>query len=176
MNTVNLVQTLMYSGIVIAIVLLSLFGNFISKKNIILFNSILILIGVIIASFSVSLVMGGVGLFFCNFGGMFTFNLSYIYVIETFGEKHRKTFAMALPASYSLGSLLNVLWFYVIPDFKIVLLCFYGIPAVIAIVLLIIMVRDVPIDLITKRSPEKAFKALQFIAKVNSNKNFTLTL
>ncbi len=153
MSVISLIESLIYAGVLLAIVLLALLGGMLGKKILLLANTILSLMGVAITSFSTSLVMGGVGMLFCNFGGMVNLNLCYIYIIETVHEKYRKSMAMILSVAYSVGALLNILWFYVLPNFKIVLICFYGIPAVLAIAFLVFFVKEAPIWLISRSSP-----------------------
>jgi hypothetical protein len=82
---------------------------------------------------------------------------------------------MLIMATFSVGGLANVLWFYLLRDFQLVLLYCYLVPAVLATAALIFFVKDTPICMVTKGSPEKALKGLRFIAEVNG-RDFDLTL
>ena len=61
---------------------------------------------------------------------------------------------MTLAGIYSLGGLLNVVWFYFVPNFEKILIVFYLFPTIVCILALIFIFKDTPLTLITKRSPE----------------------
>ena len=71
---------------------------------------------------------------------------------ELVEEKKRQTHKVIISAIFSVGALLNVLWFYVLPSFEIVLLAFYGLPLLIVGVLFLLFFKDTPASLITKYS------------------------
>ena len=60
-----------------------------------------------------------------------------------------------------------MLWYYLVTDFTYVLVYFYIVPGIFLLLALIFFVKDTPIGLVTKASPEKAHRSLAFIAKVN---------
>ena len=68
---------------------------------------------------------------------------------------------------FSVGALYDVLWFYVLPDFKLVILVFFAIPVALLAGIFIMFFKDTPISLITKNPPEKAYKNLLYIANFN---------
>jgi hypothetical protein len=57
-----------------------------------------------------------------------------------------------LATSFSLGALVDVLWFYLIPNFEVVMLAFFALPVLILIVVFVLVFKDTPISLITKNS------------------------
>lgn len=78
--------------------------------------------------------------------------------------------------SYCFGGLTNVLWYYLAPNFQVVLLFCYGLPSLVLTFCLIFLVRDTPICLISSHSPEAALKALQFMASFNGKTDFDLSI
>ena len=96
-----------------------------------------------------------------------SFNLSYVYLTEYVDESRRQYYKVVLASMFSIGALVNVLWFYLIPNFEVVMLALFALPVLILIVIFIIFFKDTPISLITKNSSEKAYKNLLFIAKIN---------
>ena len=69
-----------------------------------------------------------------------------------------------------------VFWFFIVPDFKWVVLYFYAIPLLIIAVVFIVFFQDTPISMITKNTPEKACKELLKIAKINGIEDADLTV
>lgn len=72
---------------------------------------------------------------------------------------------------FNIGALFNVLLYFLVPNFKIVLLFFFAIPLVAIGVIFLIFFKDTPISMITKNSAEKAYENLLYIAKFNGNKD-----
>jgi ABC-type sugar transport system permease subunit len=60
-----------------------------------------------------------------------------------------------------------VLWFYLFPNYRTVLLIFFAIPVAVLAVVFSLYFKDTPISLITKNSPEKAYEDLLYIAQFN---------
>lgn len=60
-----------------------------------------------------------------------------------------------------------VFLFFLVPNFQLVVLFFYGIPLLILTLLFLFVFQDTPISLVTKNPPEKAFKKFMLIAKIN---------
>ena len=46
-----------------------------------------------------------------------SFNLSYIYLTEYVDETRRQYYKVVLASMFSIGALVDVLWFYLIPNF-----------------------------------------------------------
>ena len=83
-----------------------------------------------------------------------SFNLSYIYITEYVDENRRQYYKVVLASMFSIGALLDVLWFYLIPNFEVVLLALFALPVLILIIVFMIFFKDTPISLITKNSEE----------------------
>lgn len=117
-----------------------------------------------------------VGMFLALAGMIMSLNLTYVFVTELVEEKNRQKYKVILTALFSLGGLTNVLWFYLLPNFEIVLLVFFGGPTLVLTIIFAIFFKDTPISLITKHNPEKAYENLMYIAKVNRKTEIGLTL
>ena len=116
------------------------------------------IIGSCILSFSDILELSVIGMWLMTFGLTGPFNLGFIFITEMVEEKQRSKYKILICASFSLGALLVVFWFFIIPDFKWVVLYFYAIPLLILAIIFITFFQDTPISMITKNTPEKACK------------------
>jgi hypothetical protein len=78
--------------------------------------------------------------------------------------------------SYCLGGLANVLWYYVIGNFQIVLIVCYAVPSLAVLAGLLYYAKDTPICLMSKYSAEEAYNSLKFIAEANKKEDFDMTV
>ena len=53
---------------------------------------------------------------------------------------------------FSIGALVDVLFFFIFPNYELVMLVFFALPVLILIIIFVIFFRDTPISLITKNS------------------------
>lgn len=70
----------MYGGALCGIILLSVLGDVIGRKKLMLINMYIAILGLGVTVFSVNMLMAGIGLFFSIFGIKVSHNLSYIFV------------------------------------------------------------------------------------------------
>ena len=91
-------------------------------------------------------------------------------------ENKRQKFKILIAAMFNIGALFNVLLYFLIPNFKTVLIFFFAIPLVLIGIIFIIFFKDTPISMITKNTPEKAYDNLLYIAKFNGKKDPELTV
>lgn len=77
---------------------------------------------------------------------------------------------------YGVGHLGNAGFYFWLRDWQLVFLYFYAVPAVFLLLGLTIFVVDTPMCLINYLSPNKARKALFWVAKINKKKDFYITL
>ena len=92
------------------------------------------------------------------------------------GESKRQTYKVMLSSAYSLGGLLNVLWFKLIPNYEKVLILFYLLPTIVCILCFLLFFKDMPLTQLTKKSAPEVLEDLQIIAKINKKDNFRMTL
>ena len=74
---------MMYVGNVAGYLCLSLFGDLIGRKLLMVVNLIITLLGVLIVIFCVSLTMAASGLFLSTFGVQNAFNICFFFISET---------------------------------------------------------------------------------------------
>ena len=72
-------------------------------------------------------------------------------------ESKRQKFKILIAAMFNIGALFNVLLYYLVPNFKMVLIFFFAIPLLLIAVIFLILFKDTPISMITKNTPEKAY-------------------
>jgi MFS transporter, OCT family, solute carrier family 22 (organic cation transporter), member 4/5 len=166
----------MYAGSLLGVFFMSLMGAILGRKTLILINLATMMAGILLTILCVNLWMAGFGILLCVFGGKNNFNLCVIFMTETTSKKYRQEFSVMIHTFYCLGGLLNVLWYYTIGDYKIVLICCYALPSLFALTAVIFFVKDTPISLISNHTAEEAFKSLQFMARVNKKSDFDLTV
>lgn len=72
-------------------------------------------------------------------------------------ESKRQKFKILIAAMFNIGALFNVFLYYLVPNFKMVLIFFFAIPLLIIAIIFLILFKDTPISMITKNTPEKAY-------------------
>lgn len=107
----------MYSGFPIGILVLALLGGRVSKKNMMMMNLVISLLGMCLIEVGKSIYIAGVGMFCCVYGLNINLNICYPFIAETVASKHRPKFSMLLAVFYTFGALANVFWFYAFPNF-----------------------------------------------------------
>lgn len=68
-----------------------------------------------------------------------------------------------------------MLWYYTVGDWQLILILFYLIPLALVIGASIFFLKDTPMCLVTRYSPEDALNDLTFIAKLNKKSDFAVT-
>jgi hypothetical protein len=111
------------------------------------------LLGIAVLAFSDNFWVAVVGMLLFATGPTIAFNMTYIFVTEMVIESRRQKYKVILASMFSVGALYDVLWFYVLPDFKLVILIFFAIPVALLAGTFIMFFKDTPISLITKNPP-----------------------
>jgi MFS family permease len=119
-------------------------------KSLVLLGLVIGIMGMVLLTLSPWVWLCVIGMFMAMGGCIISYNLTYIFITELVEEKKRQTHKVIISAIFSVGALLNVLWFYVLPNFEIVLLAFYGLPLLIVGILFLLFFKDTPASLITK--------------------------
>jgi hypothetical protein len=68
---------------------------------------------------------------------------------------------------YGVGVIMDILFYYLLRDWQLVLGLFFFIPGVVVLVIVSVLVKDTPSCLVLRNTPEKALKDLLSIAKMN---------
>lgn len=148
----DLIIFMMYVGAVIGFLISAVIGDHIGRKSLIMLCLVLNGIGLTITIFCTSIEIAGVGLFISTIGIQNGFNVCFYFLAETVSESHREKYSVAIQLFYGSGVLLNVPWFYLVRDWRLILIFFYLIPSVLVTVTVLLFVRDTPICLVLKHS------------------------
>jgi MFS family permease len=81
--------TMMYVGNVIGFLGLTLVGDLVGRKRLLLGNLLISLLGLVITMFCVTLSMAAAGLFLTTCGIQNAFNICFYFISETMSEKNR---------------------------------------------------------------------------------------
>ena len=110
------------------------------------------LIGSVMIALSDILWLCVVGMVLFTIGINQSFNLSYIFLTEFVQEDRRQYFKVVLASMFSIGALVDVLFFFILPNYVLVMLIFFALPVLILIIIFMLFFKDTPISLITKNS------------------------
>ena len=167
MATLDLAKSIMYLGPLLSFFFCSIVGDLISGRKLLIGGIVVGILGFFLLIFSWSFWVGVIALFLMMFGVMLSYGLSYIFITELVAENRRQTFKIIISATFSVGALTNVLEFYILPNYKSVVIFFFLIPMIILGLAFALFFKDTPISLLTKSTPEKTYKSLEYMAKVN---------
>lgn len=82
-SLVDFAVMLIYSSTIFSYLLLSIFGDFLGRKNFMIFGLTLTIAGIILSIFSVNLIMGAIGMFASCLGTQWLYSVSLMYISET---------------------------------------------------------------------------------------------
>lgn len=80
--------------------------------------------------------------------------ISFVYIAEIMSEQYRDRSTSIVMFFEEMGALTNVGGFFLLGNYKLVILYFYLIPIAIATIFMLIYLVDTPIRLITHNTPE----------------------
>ena len=160
MNELDSIIGLMYSGALVGIVMLSVFGDMVGRKKLLLFNMAFTIIGLVLTICSQNLLMAGWGMFMAIMGIKASHNITFIFISETVHQSFRHKFSTGIELCFTLGGCCNILWYYLFSSSEIILISFYAVPALLTTIAIVFFVEDTPIAMLTKFTPEKAYKDL----------------
>ena len=141
-----------YSGNLISFFTLALIGDFFRNKTLLIGGLLMTIFGTLILAFSDILELAVVGMWFMTFGTTFPLNLSYIFMTEMVDEDKRQKYKIIMVTTFNLSALFVVGLFYVLPDFKLVLIYFIAIPYAVITAIFFFFIEDTPMSLVTKGS------------------------
>lgn len=98
--------------------------------------------------------MVAAGLFLTILGSMNSMEISFVYIAEIMSEQYRDRSTSIVIIFEEMGALTNVGGFFLLGNYKLVILYFYLIPIAIATIFMLIYLVDTPIRLITHNTPE----------------------
>lgn len=166
---------MMYVGAVVGFLISAVIGDHMGRKTLITLCLLLNLVGMTLTILAPTIVVAGVGLFISTVGIQNGFNVCFYFLAETVAESHREKFSVAIQLFYGSGVLLNVPWFYLVGDWRLILIFFYLVPSLLVTLSVLIFIRDTPICLVLRNSPERAYSAFKAIATINKIEHPQLT-
>lgn len=140
----------MYSGYALGFLGLTLVGDLMGRKMLLIVNLFLVILGLLMVIFCWSLMMAGVGLLIITSGIQNSFNDCFYFISETMLEEDREKVSVLIQMVYGFGVLLNVIWYWWFGDWQVVLILFYLIPLLVVTGGSIFYLRDTPICLVTR--------------------------
>lgn len=164
---VDFVITMMYVGNVVGYLGLSLIGDLVGRKLLMVTNLFVVLLGMGVTLFCVSLTMAAAGLFLMTLGVQNAFNICFFFISETMSEETREKLEVIIQLFYGLGVLINVLWFYIIGDWQWIYIICYLLPLIGVIISFMLLVKDTPMCLVMRNHSSRALKKFKYIAKLN---------
>lgn len=173
--TIALIITIMYVGNVVGFLGLTLVGDLMGRKMLLVVNLFLVVVGLMLTIMCQTLTMAGIGLFITTCGIQNAFNVCFYFIAETMSEDYREKFSVAIQLFYGLGVLMNVLWYWWIADWQVIFVASYFAPLVVVIGGAIFFIRDTPMCLVTRYPVDWALRDFTFIAKKNGKTNFNLS-
>ena len=166
-SQLDLVKSLFFSGQLIGFFLCSIIGGVFRSKVLMLMGLLTAFVGTLLLALSHVMWVGVVGMMMLTTGIILSFNLTYIFVTEMSEEKKRQKFKILIASMFNIGALYNVGLYFLVPNFKLVMLYFFSLPIVVIALTFMILFKDTPFSMITKNTPEKAYENLMYIAKYN---------
>lgn len=116
-NQLDIIKTIFYGGELFGFFFSSLVGDFIRAKYLLLLGLVIAIVGCILTSVSPWVWLCVIGMFLTLGGCIIAYNLTFIFMTELVEEKKRQTYKVVISSIFSVGALLNVLWFYILPNF-----------------------------------------------------------
>jgi MFS family permease len=95
-----------------------------------------------------------IGVFLYGAGLDISYSCIFTLITEFFAENDRGFFYNIITLSFSAGIFLNALAFYYIDNWKIIVISFFILPIIVAILGFIFWVEDTPIELVAYKKPE----------------------
>jgi MFS family permease len=157
----------MFLGAAVGFLCLTLFGETVGKKLLMQINVATYVVGLVLTIFCVDLYMAGAGLFLAALGINNAYIICFYFIIETCADENREKFSVICQAFYGVGVILDILWYWWIADWQIILGACFLAPAVVVLVVLSLFVRDTPACLVLRNDSAVALRDFQKIASMN---------
>ena len=159
---------IMFFGIALGFLLLTLFGELVDKKTLVLLNFISYILGLgIVLIFPKEWYVVGVGLMVAVMGISNCYVICFMFLIETVEKSAREKAMIFTQSFYGTGSVFNIVLFMIFQDWFTIFLYCYIIPSIFILIAIFLFLVDTPMSLILRNPPEKARKRLLFIARIN---------
>lgn len=117
-------------------------------------------LGMVVAVAAPNLYVVGIGLFLMGYGSDSAINICFYFITETMESKNRQKYSILIQVFFSLGGLVNVGYFYLLKNWRVIMLIFLIAPSIVCLVLVIKVIKDTPYFLVKLCSREKIISDL----------------
>jgi MFS family permease len=139
----------------------------IGRKLLIQLNIASFIVGMIITILCVNVYMAAVGLFLSVLGISNAYIICFYFIVETISDDQRERMSVLCQSFYGVGVILDILWYWSIGNWQIILTCCFLAPAIAVLAVLTFIIKDTPKCLVLNNSSEEALLQFQYIAKIN---------
>ena len=87
--------------------------------------------------------------------------------------KHRQRYSILIQVFFSLGGVVNIAFYYLLKNWRLVTWIFYIAPMLISLVVILAIVKDTPYFLIKLKKPDVILNQLSYIYKLNNGSEIT---
>lgn len=148
---------------------LTLFGEMIGRKLLMQLNMISFIVGMTLTILCVNVYMAAVGIFLSVLGISNAYSICFYFIVETISDDYREKMSVLCQSFYGVGVILDILWYWGIGNWQIILSCGFLLPAIIILAALTFIIKDTPKCLVLNNSSEEALLQFEYIAKMNGN-------
>lgn len=134
----------MFFGAAMGFVCLTLFGEMFGRKLLMQINIISFITGITITIFCVNVYMAAVGLFLSVLGISNAYSICFYFIVETISDDYREKMSVLCQSFYGVGVMMDILWYWGIGNWQIILSCGFLIPAIIILTVLTFVIKDTP--------------------------------
>jgi MFS family permease len=138
---VDLASSTTYLGAFVGYILISFFSDNFGRRTSILLAWSATTLGAIIVSLSQNIYMAGFGLFLSGAGSDAAINICFYFFGEVVGDKKRQQYSVIVQILFTLGAMTVTLFYYLIPNWRIVSIISITIPSIIGLLLLVLYVE-----------------------------------
>ena len=157
-------QGVMYFGAVVGFLLLTIGGNWMGRRMLMISNLWLAMFGLILSVCNISDGITAFGLFLSIAGVRNGFNICYYFIAETMDDEKRAETSVLIQFYFGIGMLMNVPTFLLLNNWKLVLVVAFILPLAICIIGFITQIKDTPMCLVLRYPAQDALAHFRYIA------------
>lgn len=157
----------MFFGAAMGFLCLTLFGELVGRKLLMQINLGMHVLGMALTVFCANVYMAAAGLFLAAFGISNAYIICFYFILEVVADEWREKMSVMCQTFYGVGVMLDILWYWWIRDWQIILGACYLLPALAAFLIMTLLVEDTPSCLVLRNSSEKALRAFLAMARMN---------
>lgn len=138
----------MFFGIAAGYLLLTLFGELVGKKALMLINLFFFIAGLgVVLIFPGEWAIVASGLSLAVLGISNCYLICFMFLVETVERTSREKSTIFIQSFYGIGAVINIFWYWLFQDWWIIFFACYLIPAVLLFIAICLLVVDTPMSL-----------------------------